>query len=44
MFISDSDRAKWGGAEKEGEREFQAGSALSAQTPTWGSIPQTLRP
>ena len=31
------------GAETEGERESQAGSELSAQSPTWGSNPQTVR-
>ena len=28
--------------EKERERESQAGSALSAQGPMWGLIPQTV--
>ena len=32
-----------GGAEREGERESQAGSALSAQSLMEGSIPQTMR-
>ena len=29
-----------GGAERGGERESQAGSALSVPSPTWGSIPR----
>ena len=29
--------------QREGERESQAGSALSGQIPTWGSISQTVR-
>ena len=33
----------WGGAEREGERESQAGSAPPAQNPTQGLIPQTVR-
>ena len=32
-----------GRAEREQEREFQAGSMLSAQSPTWGSISKTVR-
>ena len=32
-----------GGAEREGERESQAGSTLSAQSPTLGLISQTVR-
>ena len=32
-----------GGTEREGEREFQAGSRLSAQSPTLGLSPQTMR-
>ena len=32
-----------GGAEREGNRESQAGSKLSAQSPTWGSNPRTVR-
>ena len=31
------------GAEREGERDYQAGSALSAQSPTWGLNPWTMR-
>ena len=27
--------------EREGEQEFQAGSALSAQSPMWGSVSGT---
>ena len=32
-----------GGAEREGEKESQAGSMLSVQRPMQGSIPQTMR-
>ena len=34
-----------GRAERDRERErgSQAGSTLSIQSPTWGSIPQTMR-
>ena len=35
---------EWDGrAEREGERESQAGSVLSVQSPTWGSVWQTMR-
>ena len=37
------DRVNGGGAEREGEREFQAGFTLSAQSPTWGSISWAVR-
>ena len=48
MFIHfERERActSWGGAEREREREreSQADSVLSAQTPMWGSNPQTVR-
>ena len=33
----------WGGAEREGERKFQAGSMLSAQSPRQDSIRGTVR-
>ena len=36
--------ASRGGTERERERESQVGSTLSAQIPTRGSIPQTMRP
>ena len=34
-----------GGAEREGDTESEAapGSELSAQSPTWGSNPRTMR-
>ena len=32
-----------GGAKREGERKSQAGSMLSAQSPTWGLISRTMR-
>ena len=32
-----------GGAEREREKDSQAGSALSAQSPIWGSNLQTVR-
>ena len=31
------------GAEREGRRESQEGSTLSAQSPTWGQNPRTVR-
>ena len=34
------ERESHGGAEREGERESQAGSTLSVQSPTWGSSSQ----
>ena len=36
-------RTSGGGAESEGEGESQAGSELSAQSPPWGSVSQTVR-
>ena len=36
-------RENGGGAEREGERESQAGFVLAAQSPTQGLNPQTLR-
>ena len=36
--------SEWGrGRERGGERESQAGSVLSAQSPMWGSISRTMR-
>ena len=42
LFIleKDSDSVSRERAVREGEREPQVGSALSAQSPTWGSIAQ----
>ena len=40
-FERETERASRGEAEREGEREFQAGSALSAQSLMWGLNPQT---
>ena len=39
-FIFEGKRANMsgGGAEREGDRECQADSTLSVQSPTWGSI------
>ena len=37
------ERGREGGADREGERESQAGSTLPAQSPTWGSNLRTLR-
>ena len=35
---------QWGrDRERKRERKFQSGSALSAQNPTWGSHPGTVR-
>ena len=42
-FESDRDSTSQGGAEREGKRESQAGSAMPAQSPTWGTNPQTVR-
>ena len=39
-FERERERQNMGGAERKGERKSQAGSALSAQSPTWGSNPQ----
>ena len=36
-------RLKGGGTDRGKERESQAGSMLSVQSPAWGSIPQTAR-
>ena len=33
----------WGGGEREGDKESQAGSMLSVQSPMQGLIPQTVR-
>ena len=45
IFKTERERESNGGVEREGEgeRESQAGFALSAQNPTWGSIPRTTR-
>ena len=37
------ERESRGGAKREGDREFQAGSELSAESPTQGSISCTVR-
>ena len=37
------ERMTRGGAEREGERESQAGSAPSVQSPMWGSNPRTVK-
>ena len=39
LFIFERGRESRGGAEREGERESQADSTLSAQSPTRGSNP-----
>ena len=39
----DKERVSREGAEREGESESQAGSILSAQSPTWSLIPQPVR-
>ena len=38
LFIFERESISRGGAEREGEREYRAGSALSAQSPTQGLI------
>ena len=45
IFLSLSIYFEQGGREREreGETEFQAGSALSVQSQMWGSNPQTMR-
>ena len=48
MFIyferkRERDQAWEGQREREGERESQAGFVLSVQSPTQGSVPQTMR-
>ena len=42
---SERQRTSGAGAESEGDPEFEAGSSseLSAQCPTWGLNPQTVR-
>ena len=44
-FIFERESMSQGGAEWEGDTESEAdsGSDLSAQSPTWGSNPQTVR-
>ena len=37
MFIFDRTNACGGGAEREGDRGSEAGSALTAESPIWGS-------
>ena len=44
-FIYFERESKWGrGREREGERDSQAGSTLSVQSPMQGSNSQTVRP
>ena len=48
LFLRDRDRERqretaWGGSEREGDRDSEAGSMLLAQTPVWGLNPQTMR-
>ena len=47
MFIFERDRDRHtvsrGRADREGDTESEAGSELSAQSPTQGSNPQTVR-
>ena len=42
LFISRESESK-GVAEREGERETQANSTLSAHSPMWGSISRTVK-
>ena len=43
VYLSLTDRESKGGAEREGDRESQAGSTLSGWSPIWGSNPPTMR-
>ena len=43
IYLFLSEVTSRGGAERERERESQAGSELSAQSPTWGLDSQTVR-
>ena len=40
MFIFEREKKSRGGAEREGDRGSEAGSALTTQSPTWGSNPK----
>ena len=43
LFIFEKECANRGGVEREGGRGSEAGSASTAASPTWGSIPRTVR-
>ena len=43
FILRETERASWGGAERQGERESQAGSVLSAHSLTRGSKSRTMR-
>ena len=43
LFLRERQSRSRGGAERGGDRESQAGSARSAQSPLWGSNLQTMR-
>ena len=42
IFARESAHASRGGAERMGSRGFKVGSARTAESPTWGSNPQTI--
>ena len=43
LFLRDSKRAGEVQREREGDRGYKAGSALTAESQMWGSNPQTMR-
>ena len=43
LILIERESEQAGEEQREGERESQADSALSAQNPTWGLIAQTVR-
>ena len=43
FILRETESMRRGGGEREGEREFQAGSALSAWSQKWGLNPWTVR-
>ena len=43
LFLRERESMSEGGAEREGERESQAGSTLSMRSPMWGLNSRTVR-
>ena len=43
LFLREREHTSQGGAEREGDRGSEAGSALTADSPTWGSNSETVR-
>ena len=43
FILRETERVSRGGAEREGERQSQAGFTLSAWRPMWGSNSQNMR-